>query len=202
MPFLANRREARRAPEERRGPAGGGCRTTSPRSRSSLRGLKQQHGEIERELTSLRARCGRSTSQRAYWRFVPPFVSGRWTAGRVSALRRRALASAVRRPRLGRAPSSASCTASALSIARARCGLCPRGPVGGSHASGERLVYFRVLSHRAADVQTSPAAVLRKLVLLKPDSPFYDWLESEIARRFDLVLLRHPGHNSDARSRP
>jgi uncharacterized protein YPO0396 len=51
---------------------------------------------------------------------------------------------------------------------------------------GERLVYFRVLSHRAADVQTSPAAVLRKLVL-KPDSPFYDWLESEIARRFDLV---------------
>ena len=27
---------------------------------------------------------------------------------------------------------------------------------------GERLVYFRVLSHRAADVQTSPAAVLRR----------------------------------------
>jgi uncharacterized protein YPO0396 len=51
---------------------------------------------------------------------------------------------------------------------------------------GERLVYFRVLSHRAADVETSPAAVLRKLVL-KPDSPFYDWLEGEIARRFDHV---------------
>jgi uncharacterized protein YPO0396 len=51
---------------------------------------------------------------------------------------------------------------------------------------GERLVYFRVLVHRAADVETSPAAVLRKLVL-KPDSPFYDWLEGEIARRFDHV---------------
>jgi len=37
-----------------------------------LRGLKQQHGEIERELTSLRAR--RSNIRRAFWRFAPPFV--------------------------------------------------------------------------------------------------------------------------------
>jgi uncharacterized protein YPO0396 len=51
---------------------------------------------------------------------------------------------------------------------------------------GERLVYFRVLAKRAADLASSPDAVLRKLAL-KPDSEFYGWLEAEIARRFDHV---------------
>ena len=51
---------------------------------------------------------------------------------------------------------------------------------------GERLVYFRVVSQRATTVASTPAAVLHKLVI-KPDSAFYVWLESEIARRFDHV---------------
>jgi len=51
---------------------------------------------------------------------------------------------------------------------------------------GERLVYYRVLAKRAADISSSPAAVLHKLAI-KPDSGFYPWLEAEIARRFDHV---------------
>ena len=52
---------------------------------------------------------------------------------------------------------------------------------------GERLVYFRVRPARAAEINASgPAAVLHKLAV-KPDSAFYGWLESEIARRFDHV---------------
>jgi uncharacterized protein YPO0396 len=54
---------------------------------------------------------------------------------------------------------------------------------------GERLVYYRVLrvlGQRAAAGSSAPDAVLRKLAI-KPDSGFYDWLESEIARRFDHV---------------
>lgn len=49
---------------------------------------------------------------------------------------------------------------------------------------GERLVYFRVLGQRASAATGAPDTVLRKLVI-KPDSSFYVWLESEIARRFD-----------------
>jgi uncharacterized protein YPO0396 len=51
---------------------------------------------------------------------------------------------------------------------------------------GQRLVYYRVLGQRAATPAGAPDAVLHKLAL-KPDSAFYDWLESEIARRFDHV---------------
>jgi uncharacterized protein YPO0396 len=51
---------------------------------------------------------------------------------------------------------------------------------------GERLVYFRVLPVRRAEVGGSPAAVLYKLAL-KPDSAFYGWLEAEIARRFEYI---------------
>ncbi len=51
---------------------------------------------------------------------------------------------------------------------------------------GERLVYFRVLAYRTADMAGSPSAVLHKL-MLKSDSAFYGWLEAEIAHRFDHV---------------
>ena len=51
---------------------------------------------------------------------------------------------------------------------------------------GERLVYFRVVNQRATAVASTPAAVLHK-VAIKPDSAFYVWLESEVARRFDHV---------------
>jgi uncharacterized protein YPO0396 len=51
---------------------------------------------------------------------------------------------------------------------------------------GERLVYFRVVSQRTTNITSAPNAVLHKLAI-KPDSDFYVWLESEIARRFDHV---------------
>ncbi len=55
-----------------------------------------------------------------------------------------------------------------------------------THLKG-RLVYFRV---RPASRKEMPAlhrdALARKLVI-KPDSPFYDWLEREIAHRFDVA---------------
>jgi uncharacterized protein YPO0396 len=51
---------------------------------------------------------------------------------------------------------------------------------------GERLVYFRVRDARPSELAVAPATVLRKLAI-KPDSGFYAWLEAELARRFDLV---------------
>jgi uncharacterized protein YPO0396 len=50
-----------------------------------------------------------------------------------------------------------------------------------------RLVYFRV---RATTSTTAPALHARSLarkLQLKPDTPFYDWLEQELARRFDFA---------------
>jgi uncharacterized protein YPO0396 len=55
---------------------------------------------------------------------------------------------------------------------------------------GERLVYYRVLVQRAAAGASAPDAVLRKLAI-KPDSGFYDWLESEIARREKQAITKH-----------
>lgn len=56
-----------------------------------------------------------------------------------------------------------------------------------THLKG-RLVYYRVRegaeSGRVHD--TDPRALVRKL-RIKPDSPFYNWLEHELARRFDMV---------------
>ena len=51
---------------------------------------------------------------------------------------------------------------------------------------GERLVYYRVIAQRATAISSTPNAVVHKLAI-KPDSDFYVWLESEIARRFDHV---------------
>jgi len=52
---------------------------------------------------------------------------------------------------------------------------------------GERLVYFRVRERRLqTPAETHPESLLRKLQI-KPDTPFYDWLEQELARRFDYA---------------
>ena len=52
---------------------------------------------------------------------------------------------------------------------------------------GGRLVYYRVRPVRAVErVASGPASLVRKLSV-KPDSDFYGWLESELARRFDYV---------------
>ena len=56
-----------------------------------------------------------------------------------------------------------------------------------THLRG-RLVYFRVRSGRRTDPsQPQPDSLARKLTI-KPDSLFYPWLESEIARRFGDVV--------------
>ncbi|MBW6509268.1 MAG: ATP-dependent exonuclease SbcCD, C subunit-like protein [Desulfuromonadales bacterium] len=50
-----------------------------------------------------------------------------------------------------------------------------------------RLVYFRVRDVKRGGLPTlHPDSLVRKL-LVKPDSPFYDWLEREVAHRFDLA---------------
>lgn len=52
---------------------------------------------------------------------------------------------------------------------------------------GERLVYFRVRPRRATTA-TEPGqdSLVRKLQI-SPDTAFYDWLEDELARRFDYA---------------
>jgi len=58
-----------------------------------------------------------------------------------------------------------------------------------THLRG-RLVYFRVRDKRSGDRGQPPIphpdSLVRKLSI-KPDTPFYDWLESELARRFDFA---------------
>lgn len=50
-----------------------------------------------------------------------------------------------------------------------------------------RLVYFQVRSRRTAELpELHPDSLVRKLAV-KPDSPYYDWLERELAHRFNVA---------------
>lgn len=55
---------------------------------------------------------------------------------------------------------------------------------------GARLVYFHVrqrkASHGAGGTGLHPQSLVRKLVV-KPDSPHYEWLEQELRQRFDVA---------------
>lgn len=50
-----------------------------------------------------------------------------------------------------------------------------------------RLVYFHVRPRRQAEVPDLHADSLVRKLAIKPDSPFYDWLEREMAHRFDVA---------------
>ncbi|MBM1144510.1 ATP-dependent exonuclease SbcCD, C subunit-like protein [Alcanivorax sp. ZXX171] len=54
-----------------------------------------------------------------------------------------------------------------------------------THLRG-RLVYFRVRERLGEVPRVQPDSLVRKLQI-RPDSAFYTWLESELARRFDYV---------------
>lgn len=55
-----------------------------------------------------------------------------------------------------------------------------------THLRG-RLVYFRVRDGGRGELPSlHPDSLVRKLQV-KPDSPFYDWIEREVAHRFDLA---------------
>jgi len=59
-----------------------------------------------------------------------------------------------------------------------------------THLCG-RLVYFRVREERRAELPSlHPDSLVRKLQI-KPDSPFYDWLEREVAHRFNLACCEN-----------
>ena len=55
-----------------------------------------------------------------------------------------------------------------------------------THLRG-RLVYFRVRKKRSGELPSLHADSLVGKLQIKPDSPFYDWLEREVAHRFDLA---------------
>jgi uncharacterized protein YPO0396 len=58
--------------------------------------------------------------------------------------------------------------------------------VDGNNLRG-RLVYYRVRLQRPAELaDLHPQSLVHKIAV-KPDSPFFDWLESEIYRRFDVA---------------
>ncbi|GAB4063333.1 ATP-binding protein [Uliginosibacterium sediminicola] len=58
--------------------------------------------------------------------------------------------------------------------------------VDGNHLR-ERFVYFHVQARRASDLPVlHPDSLVRKLSV-KPDSPYYDWLERELSMRFDVA---------------
>ena len=55
-----------------------------------------------------------------------------------------------------------------------------------SHLRG-RLVYFHVRPRRQGDTPDLHRDSLVRKLAVKPDSPFYDWLERELAHRFDVA---------------
>lgn len=55
-----------------------------------------------------------------------------------------------------------------------------------SHLRG-RLVYFHVRPHRRGELPDLHRDSLVRKLSIKPDSPFYDWLERELAHRFDVA---------------
>lgn len=60
------------------------------------------------------------------------------------------------------------------------------GWVDGNNLKG-RLVYFRVRPKAATEMPNLHPDSLVHKVVIKPDSPFFAWLESEVCRRFDLA---------------
>ncbi len=50
-----------------------------------------------------------------------------------------------------------------------------------------RLVYYKVHPTRPADVPELPADALLRKLSIKPDSPFYGWLEQALWQRFNVV---------------
>jgi uncharacterized protein YPO0396 len=55
-----------------------------------------------------------------------------------------------------------------------------------THLNG-RLVYFRIRPVRAVEPPAlNPDSLVNKIAI-KPDSPFYQWMEREVARRFDIA---------------
>ena len=55
-----------------------------------------------------------------------------------------------------------------------------------THLRG-RLVYFRVRHNSRSELPNLNADSLARKLAIKPDSPFYDWLERELAHRFDVA---------------
>ena len=58
--------------------------------------------------------------------------------------------------------------------------------VDGSHLRG-RLVYFHVRTRKTSDLPELHRDSLVRKLAIKPDSPHYDWLERELAHRFDVA---------------
>jgi uncharacterized protein YPO0396 len=50
-----------------------------------------------------------------------------------------------------------------------------------------RLVYFHVRPRRSGDLRDLHRDSLVRKLAVKPDSPFYDWLDRELAHRFDVA---------------
>ncbi|WP_213767904.1 ATP-binding protein [Caballeronia sp. dw_19] len=55
-----------------------------------------------------------------------------------------------------------------------------------THLRG-RLVFFRIRSGVRGELPALQADSLARKLAIKPDSPFYDWLEREVAHRFNVV---------------
>ena len=55
-----------------------------------------------------------------------------------------------------------------------------------------RLVYFRVRPGRAGEPPPPDADLLPNKLAIKPETPLYDWLEGEIARRFAVICCQDP----------
>ncbi len=63
--------------------------------------------------------------------------------------------------------------------------------VDGTRLKG-RLVYFRVRTGGRSEIPSLHRDSLVRKLSIKPDSPFYEWLERELAQRFDVACCATP----------
>jgi len=69
-----------------------------------------------------------------------------------------------------------------------------------THLKG-RLVYFRVRAAARADLSSLHRDSLVRKIAVKPDSPFYDWIERELTQRFDVACCAtHEQFRREARA--
>jgi len=69
-----------------------------------------------------------------------------------------------------------------------------------THLKG-RLVYFRVRATSRADLSNLHRDSLVRKIAVKPDSPFYDWVERELSQRFDVACCAtHEQFRREARA--
>ena len=145
-----------------------------------------EHEQLQAEIAGLKARRSNIDEKQVAMRRM--ICSALDLPEEGHALCRRANPVCATRSLTGKGPSSACCTISACRCWVPDPALPSSGRLGGRHPPQGGAWFISACARRGRPPPTSlrPDALGRK-VAVKPDSAYYDWLEGEIAKRFDVA---------------